>query len=187
MPMATATDSEAMIRLSGERGYTLISAFLEGAERLRGKSDIYAAAARAAGHTAPLKNITASRIIYLADSVEDALEDLRPSVTQEVAVQAERGFLKMLKNVFKVDVPNDERAIEALVEAGFYLIGEPDRVAGQIRDFYDRSGGFGTFLMVCGKDWATREKRSRSMKMFMEHVAPQLRDFDPDAAEIAAE
>lgn len=187
MPMATATDSEEMIRISGERGYTLLSAFLEPPARLKAKTAIYSEAARAAGNSRPLANITASRIVYLADSVEQAIEDLRPSVTYEVSVQAERGFLTMLKNVFKVDVPNDERAIEALVEAGFYVVGDPDTVAGTIREFYDDSGGFGTFLMVCGKDWATREKRANSMTMFMEHVAPQLRHLDPDATEIAAE
>ena len=187
MPMATATDSEDMLRLAGARGYTILSAFLEAPARLRGKAEIYAEAARAAGQSAPLRNITASRIVYLADSVEDALEDLRPFVTHEVSVQAERGFLKMLKNVFKVDVPNDERAIEALVEAGFYLVGDADRVAAQIRDFYDASGGFGTFLIVTGKDWATREKRDRSMRLFMEQVAPQLRALDPERAEMAAE
>jgi hypothetical protein len=39
---------------------------------------------------------------------------------------------------------------------------------------------------VAGKKWATREKVFRSMRMFMEHVAPKLRDLvpmrDPDAA-----
>lgn len=187
LPMATATDSEDMIRLAGARGYTLLSAFLEAPERLRKKTDIYAEAATAAGRTAPLGNITASRIVYIADSVEAALEDLRPSVTHEVSVQAERGFLKMLKQVFNVDVPNDERALDALVDAGFYYVGAPDDVTRQIHDFYDAAGGFGTFLMVTGKDWATREKRDRSMRLFMEQVAPQLRDLDPDRAEVAAE
>jgi hypothetical protein len=32
---------------------------------------------------------------------------------------------------------------------------------------------------VAGKDWATREKRERSMKLFMEQVAPKLRDLEP--------
>ena len=126
------------------------------------------------------KNITASRIVYVADSYEEAIEDLRPSVTHEIGVQAERGFLKMLKNVFNLDVPNDERAIEVLAEAGFYLLGDPDSVAGKIKEFYDQSGGFGTFLIVTGKDWATREKRARAMTRFMEEVAPQLRHLQPE-------
>ena len=41
------------------------------------------------------------------------------------------------------------------------------------------SGGFGTLLITAGKEWATREKRTRSMRLFMEQVAPQLRDLEP--------
>ena len=187
MPMATATDTEATIKLSAERGYTLLSAFLESAERLRPKADKYAAFAHAAGIAHPRRNITASRIVYVADSYEEAVEDLRPAVTFETGVQAERGFLKMLKHVFNLDVPNDERAIEVLAEAGMYLLGPPDRIAADIKEFYEASGGFGTFLIVTGKDWATREKRFRSMTRFMEEVAPQLRDLDPVDRDVAAE
>ncbi len=179
MPMATATDSESMIRMAGERGYTLLSAFLEAPARLDAKAKIYEEAALAAGRKAPRRNITASRIVYVADSKQQALDDLRASVTYEVSVQAQRGFLKMLKNVFKVDVPNDERAIDAMAEAGFYVLGDPDSVAKTIREFYDAAGGFGTFLIVAGKSWATYEKRARSMTRFMQEVAPQLRSLDP--------
>ena len=179
MPMATATDSEPMIRIAGERGYTLISAFLESAGRLKPKADLYAAAAEAAGIPDPRRNITASRIVYIADSEREAIEDLRPAVTHEIGFQAERGFLKMLEKFYDLRVPNDERGIEALVEAEFYLLGEPDSVAEKIKRFHDESGGFGTFLIVTGKDWATRAHRERSMRRFMEEVVPQLRDVVP--------
>ena len=112
---------------------------------------------------------------------------MRPAVTHEIGVEAERGFLKMLKHVFNLDVPNDERAIEVLAEAGFYLLGDPDSVTAKIREFYDASGGFGTFLIVTGKDWATREKRARAMTRFMEELAPQLPDLEPEDASVAAE
>src|ERR1700730_7552530 len=42
MPMATATDTPAMIELAGARGYTLLSAQLESAASIRKKADIYA-------------------------------------------------------------------------------------------------------------------------------------------------
>lgn len=179
MPMATATDTEAVIKMCAERGYTLVSAFLEDINRIRSKADRYENYAAEAGLTGARKNITTSRVVYVVDSHEEALADLRASVAYEVSIQAERGFLKMLKNVMGVDVPNDERAIDALVEAGFYLLGEPDQIAGQISDFYDATGGFGTFLIVAGKNWATREKRARSMTRFMEEVAPQVRHLEP--------
>ncbi len=178
-PMATATESDPMLRTAGERGYTLLSAFLEPAPRLEAKGEKYARAGRAAGRASPLRDIAASRLVYIAGSERQAIEDLRPFVTHEVGLQAERGFLKMLKNLFGLDVPNNEHAIDALVESGFYILGEPDSVAERLADFHDQSGGFGTLLIVTGKDWATRDKRDRSMRRFMEEVAPQLRDLEP--------
>ena len=85
----------------------------------------------------------------------------------------------MLKELFNVDIHNNEHGIEVLADAGFYLLGEPDRIADQIKKFYDDAGDFGTFLIVGGKDWAAREKRARSMTCFMEEVAPQLRHLEP--------
>ena len=179
MPMATATESDPMIKIAGERGYTLISAFLEPTDLLRIKGEKYARAGLDAGRESPRRNIAASRIVYITDSKTEAIEDLRPAVTYETCVQDQRGFLKMLKNLFGLDVPNNERAIDAYVESGFYILGDPDTVAAQLKDFFDASGGFGTLLIVTGKDWATREKRTRSLKLFMEQVAPQLRDLEP--------
>ncbi len=182
MPMATASESESMIRIAGQRGYILISAFLEPAERLRKKADTYTQAALDAGRKSPRNNVTASRLVYVANSEREAIEDLRPAITQEIGVQAERGFLKMLSKLFGIDVPNNEHGIEALVEAGYYILGDADSVAAKLKAFHDEAGGFGTLLIVTGKDWATREKRDRAMRLFMEQVAPQLRDLEPEDA-----
>jgi limonene 1,2-monooxygenase len=181
IPMATATDSEPMVRIAAERGYTQLFAFLESAERIRTKAARYADFARAAGRTAPLRNITVARLVYIADSRQQGIEDLRAAVTYETSVQAQRGFLAMLKNHFNLDVPNDERAIEVLVEAGIYMVGDVEQVTRQLRDFYAESGGFGTLLIVAGKAWVTEAKRERSMRLFMSEVAPRLRDLDPVA------
>ena len=58
-------------------------------------------------------------------------------------------------------------------------------MARELADFYEAAGGFGTLLIVAGKKWATRDKVFRSMRLFMEQVAPKLRDLvpvrDPDA------
>ena len=94
----------------------------------------------------------------------------------------------MLKSNYNLQFTGDTVSFDQLAEAGVYFLGDPDLVARQLRGFYDASGGFGTLLIVTGKDWATREKRARSMKLFMEHVAPQLRDLEPvdEPREVAA-
>jgi alkanesulfonate monooxygenase SsuD/methylene tetrahydromethanopterin reductase-like flavin-dependent oxidoreductase (luciferase family) len=128
---------------------------------------------------APLRNLTVSRLVYIADSVDQAKDDMRAAVAYETGVQAQRGFLKMMKTLFDLEIPNDRTAIDAYDESGFYMLGEPDRVAEKLANFYDESGGFGTLLIVTGKNWADREKRARSMTLFMEQVAPRLRHLEP--------
>lgn len=179
IPMATATGSEYMLKVAAERGYTLISAFLEPARELHAKAEKYAAMARAAGHKNPRKNITASRIVYIAKDKQQAMDDLRSAVAHEVSVQAERGFLKMLKSLYNIELPTNSNAIDALVESGLYILGDADYVTSRLKEFYDEAGGFGTFLIVTGKAWADRERRHRSMRTFMEQVAPQLRPLEP--------
>ena len=179
MPMATATDTEAMIGLAGSRGYTLLSAQLEPAQFIRRKADRYARAANAAGRSAPLGDITVARYVYLADSRREAMDDLRPAITYELGFQMKRGLIRIIKSNYDLQFAGDTVSFDQLAEAGMYFLGDPDSVAHQLREFYDASGGFGTLLIVAGKDWATREKRTRSMKLFMEHVAPKLRDLQP--------
>lgn len=179
MPMATATDTEAMIELAGSRGYTLLAAQLEPASFIRRKADCYARAAKAAGRVSPLKNIAVARYVHLADSRQEAMDDLRPAITYELGFQVKRGLIGMLKSNYNWQFGGEDVSFDQLAEAGVYFLGDPDSVALQLREFYDASGGFGTLLMVTGKDWATREKRARSMKLFMEHVAPKLRDLEP--------
>jgi limonene 1,2-monooxygenase len=179
VPMATATDHEDMIRLAAERGYVLLSAHIDAKWKIRARTDLYVRHALALGRSDPLRNLAVARVIYIAGSRREAIEDMREAVTFEVSVQAQRGFLKMMKAVHNLDVPNDRTAIDYLVEAGQYIVGDPDEVTAQLAAFHDDCGGFGTLLLTTGKDWATREKRARSMRVFMNEVAPRLRGLSP--------
>ena len=147
---------------------------------VRARGDRYAAFASAANIPSPRRNLSVARAIYVSTSRREAIEDLRDAVTYEVSIQARRGFLTMLKTQHGLDVPNDARAIDHLVAAGIYIVGSPDEVTQQLTGFYKETGGFGTLLLAGGKDWATRERRHRSMRMFMDEVAPRLKDLDLD-------
>ena len=185
MPMATATDTEAMIDIAGARGYALLRAQLEPAASMREKANRYARAAKAAGRSGALSNITVARYVYLADSRREAMDDLRADINYELGFQMQRGLIRLIKSNYDIGLKGDEVTFDQLADAGVYFIGDPDSVAKQLRDFYEAAGGFGTLLIVCGKKWATPEKVARSMRLFMEQVAPKLRDLvparDPDA------
>ena len=72
-----------------------------------------------------------------------------------------------------------EITFDLFYDAGMFYIGDPDTVAEKLKGFWDEVGGFGTLMYVAGKGWADRERRHRSMKLFMEQVAPQLRGLEP--------
>ena len=113
------------------------------------------------------------------------MDDLRPAFTAELEYQKKRGFIRLINASYGLSLVENEVTFDQLAEAGIYYLGDPDSVARQLREFYDAAGGFGTLLIVAGKNWATREKVFRSMRLFMEHVAPQLAGLvpvrDPDA------
>jgi alkanesulfonate monooxygenase SsuD/methylene tetrahydromethanopterin reductase-like flavin-dependent oxidoreductase (luciferase family) len=69
--------------------------------------------------------------------------------------------------------------VEDLVDLDWFIAGSPDDVAEKITSLHQQSGGFGTLLMVTGKHWADRELRHRSIRSFIENVAPQLRNLHP--------
>ena len=102
-------------------------------------------------------------------------------IDPERAVIAIENVYNAINQISQTTVRNvvGQFSLDQLAEAGVYCLGDPDTVAKQLKEFYDASGGFGTLLLVAGKDWATREKRERSMRLFMEHVAPQLRGLEP--------
>jgi limonene 1,2-monooxygenase len=176
MPMATATQTEAMVELAAQRGYTLLTAH-EPAHVLKQKTDKYVKYATAAGQKNPLANIANARFVYITPNGKDAVEDLREAVTYEMEFQRQRGLLKFLLTTMGVPVTPEAAKFDDLVKAGLYLAGSPDFIAERLTKIYKDSGGFGTLLLVTGKSWANREKRLRSMRLFMEQVAPHLRDL----------
>lgn len=180
MPIAVATETEATVELAGARGYTLLSAGYELPHSLRRKADRYGRAALAAGRARPLDRISVARLIYVADSVQEAVEDLRPAVSVELGYQRSRGLLRWVLAGYDFGKPVDDVTFDDLVAAGIYTVGDPDTVYQQLKAFYDQSGGYGTLLLIVGKDWATREKRARSLTRFMQEVAPRLADLVPD-------
>ena len=113
------------------------------------------------------------------------MDDLRAAINYELELSEERAASSASSSQLRSGVKGDEVSFDQLAETGLYYLGDPDTVARQLREFYDAAGGFGTLLIVTGKNWATRDKVFRSMRLFMEHVAPKLRALvparDPDS------
>jgi limonene 1,2-monooxygenase len=71
------------------------------------------------------------------------------------------------------DASGHRQLVEALNGSGFAVIGTPDDAIAQIRRLAEKSGGFGTYLLMA-HDWADEAETRRSFELFSRHVMPEL-------------
>ena len=170
--------------LAGRLGLLPLTGDFIPLERLKMFGDAYVAGARAAGRKPSRNGLHATRVIYVAESDKEARDDMRDSYNEtirwEIANTPHHQVERIPKGGTFADINFDY-----LVDTANIFVGTPDTVARRIVEFYDATGGFGTLMIHAGRDYATREKRERSMKLFMEEVAPRVRHLDPDQAQAA--
>jgi limonene 1,2-monooxygenase len=181
MPMAVASASDTFIQMAGSEGYTLLCSHYDSAPSLQKKAQMLKEAAQAAGRVPDRRKITLVRQIYIADSVKEAMDDLREGANHEIAEDIQYFGDRHLKRFIPEGGKLEDLDFDQVCEKGWFILGTPDEVYSQLKKVWDESGGFGTLLMVMGRDWSTPEKRARSMRLFAEHVAPKLRDLQPAA------
>jgi alkanesulfonate monooxygenase SsuD/methylene tetrahydromethanopterin reductase-like flavin-dependent oxidoreductase (luciferase family) len=68
-------------------------------------------------------------------------------------------------------------SLEQLREQGVLMSGTPDKVAAQIKRFYDLVGGFDHLLMMDHAGLMNHERTVRSMTLFAREVYPQIKDL----------
>lgn len=185
-PMAVASGTEVFVDMAGREGYTLFSSHFEGAAQFKRKSEQFMTAAKAAGREPDLSKVTMIRQIYITDSVREAMEDLREGAEHELEEDIRFFGDRHLRNFMPPSGRLEDVTFDQVAEKGWFILGTPDEVYAQLRRLWDESGGFGTLLMTMGRDWSTREKRTRSMRLFAEHVAPRLAELEPSMPSLAA-
>src|SRR5205823_4713276 len=120
------------------------------------------------------RKLTMIRQVYCADSVQEALDDLREGADYELEEDIRFFGDRHLRNFMPASGRLEDVTFDQLAAKGWFILGRPDDVYAQLRDLWVRSGGFGTLLITMGRDWSTPEKVARSMRLFAEHVAPRL-------------
>jgi limonene 1,2-monooxygenase len=208
-PIAISTSgSQETLETAGREGFSLLLGPNDDAESVSEMLAQYSAASVQAGSPRPRGAVRLSRLVYVADDTPQAIADLRTTLGAQVETERElfRQHLEraagnglgeeayaqdpVLRTGSRVlaalgsDRP-EALTLEALVESGYYLVGDPDTVAGHVRRLFAATGGFGTLLLLAGRDLGTREGRVRSLRLFMEQVAPRLRELMPPGSELA--
>ena len=184
-PVAIAlTKTSSSAELAGRLGLLPLTGDFIPTPRLKMMGDAFAAAARDAGRAPCRSDMHATRVIYVGETDAAAREDMRASYEEtirwEIANTPHHQVERIPKGGTLADITYDY-----LVDTGNLFIGSPETVYRRIVNFYEESGGFGTLMFHAGRDYATPEKLARSMKLFMDEVAPRLRHLNPDAAAAA--
>ncbi|EUA32615.1 limonene 1,2-monooxygenase domain protein, partial [Mycobacterium xenopi 3993] len=110
-------------------------------------------------------------IMHLADSRDQAIEDCTYGLQDFAKYFGAAGFVPLANLVEGAQSPRE--FVEDYAAKGNCCIGTPDDAITYIQDLLDRSGGFGTFLML-GHDWATPQATYHSYELFARKVIPHF-------------
>jgi len=104
--------------------------------------------------------------VHIAESRKEAIEQARLGAGR---YQGEY-FEHTMGREPVTDGPQ-EKIIDAMIDNGTWIIGDPDDCIAGIRKLEERSGGFGGF-MVQTIDWAQREQVLHSFELLARYVMP---------------
>ena len=180
-PISVATTNPALIRMAVERGFTLLTSQFASAGEIARVARLYEDAAAGLGRTVDRGAITAVRGVYVADSDRQAIADVRRDWEAHLDFN-KKHFAVNFKSWARAGQDPADVGFDQLLEDGLMFIGSPETVAESLRRFHEEAGGFGTFLLVTGRDWGTLDQRRRSMAMFKREVMPRVADLSAKVA-----
>jgi alkanesulfonate monooxygenase SsuD/methylene tetrahydromethanopterin reductase-like flavin-dependent oxidoreductase (luciferase family) len=160
---------------AGQRGFIPLSTNLAPIETVAAHWRGYAAGAADAGRTPDRALWRVSRSILVADSSRQAWEHARSGTLA-------RGFdylTKLLKKAGSLDVMKHAPDVADSDVTWEYclrhlcIIGDVEECRRQLREVWDRTGGFGTLLMIA-HDWDDRARWLRSAELLAREVVPAL-------------
>lgn len=178
------TKTASSAELAGQLGLLPLTGDFIPVPRLKMMGDSFVNAAKAAGRKPRRSDMHATRVIYVAETDAIAREDMRESYEETIRWEIKNTPHHQVERIPKGGTLADI-TYDYLIDTGNLFIGSPETVYQRIVNFYKESGGFGTLMFHGGRDYATPEKLARSMKLFMEEVAPRLRHLNPDQADAA--
>jgi alkanesulfonate monooxygenase SsuD/methylene tetrahydromethanopterin reductase-like flavin-dependent oxidoreductase (luciferase family) len=175
IPIAVATSKGALLKMAAKHGFRLLTTWSMDAATIKMVAAAFDDECRGEAGISRRRDVTVARSVHVADSDGGALAQVEADWRQAIHYNSQ--FLakppSFVQTGGKLGL-----TFEHLVENGNIIVGSPTTVATEIRRLFHATGGFGTFLVVCGKDIGTAEQRDRSLHLFAEAVMPKLLHLD---------
>ncbi len=171
--------------LCGERGYAALSIYFTpvqiednpGMPDLIAQGNAIVKAAEAAGRdpVAARDDWRICREVYVADSKNAAMEEIRESLQQSYDYLFKIGLAPLMKR--DASMTDAEVTFDWMVENVPWIIGSPEDVITQVRELDEAVGGFGS-LLFNSREWVTIDRWNRSLELFARYVSPHFRARD---------
>lgn len=134
---------------------------------------IVAAASEAGRDPAEARDLwRISREVYVSDSRDQALKDIREGVGRSYEYLLGLGLGALMKK--DVAMPDAKLTFEWMVEEIPWIIGSPEDCIRQVNELNEQVGGFGC-LLINSRDWVTTDRWYRSLELFARYVTPQFK------------
>jgi len=137
-------------------------------EVLGGHFDVWQEMAGEHGHVADRSQWRLVAPVHLAETREQAFENVRYGIERWVEY-----FTTVARLSFTPETNDADAFARELVDSGFAVIGTPDDLRELIDQLQQLTGGFGAFL-VMANDWADREATMKSYELMARHVFPHF-------------
>ena len=176
MPLSVASiGTPHSLELAARNGLRVISAAISpesDPDGLAKQWRFVEAAARDAGREANREDWSVQAVVYLADTRQQALDDIRAGAERHLAdywyhVGVRAGFEDYSA------APGEKIDLERVIRTRGWIIGDPDDCVRQVNALIAASGGFGGLILTV-LDWTSREKWQHCQDLFARYVMPEL-------------
>ena len=182
-PIAVAGSSplSPTLEVAGEMGWWPMSTLFLHHTHLPNHWDAYTRGAQTGGRSVSRSQWRIAREVYVADTTEQAVQEV---MSGPPATTFNKYFIPLLGHGQRgldgiktsPDLPDSALTPEYMLN-NFWIVGDADECARQIRQLYEDTGGFGTLLVLC-HDWGTDRARGlRSLELLAKATLPQLDDL----------
>ena len=169
--------ASAGLKAAAGRGFRFISHHMLHTDVLADQWQTYRDGAAAAGRSATSEDWCVSRNIFVADTTEKAQQLARNNslgrclqYILDLTQRTSPTGLQMWKP--DPDMSDGECDLDYFMK-DVVIAGDPAEVTRQLLELKERSGGFGSLVLVA-HDWDDREVWLRSLKLFASEVVPAL-------------
>ncbi|WP_066799701.1 LLM class flavin-dependent oxidoreductase [Sphingomonas soli] len=171
-PIAVATGNPTLLALAAKRKFDVMTSQFATPQEIRKLADAFASVGPDGGTR---EQVTAVRGVYIGETDAKAVAEVKSDWETHLAFNRKH-FPVNFKNWVGEGSIADAR-FDNLHRDGLMFVGSAETVEERIREFHHASGGFGTLLLVTGRDWGSFDQRAASMRRFAEQVAPKLADI----------